>query len=124
MAEHPIVHVEIPAEDPDGVSRFYGELFGWQMYGLPAMGYVRFEPASGPGGGFMGVGGPLQHRVGELLVYVESDDIDGDLGRAEALGGKILVPRTGIPNTGAFGIFEDPAGNRLGLFQRTGRLTE
>lgn len=124
MSEHPIVHVEIPTEDPGATSRFYADLFGWQMYGLPAMGYVRFEPASGPGGGFTGVGGPLQHRVGELLVYVESDDIDGDLSKAEALGGKILVPQTEIPNTGAFGIFEDPAGNRLGLFRRTGRLTE
>jgi len=124
MAEHPIVHIEIAAQDPNGVSRFYGDLFGWQLYSLPAMGYVRFEPPSGPGGGFTPVGGPLHHRVGEPLIYVASDDIDGDLRRAEALGGKVLAPRTEIPNTGAFGIFEDPAGNRLGLFQRTGRLTE
>ena len=124
MTEHPIVHVDIPATDPDGASRFYQDLFGWQLYPLPAMGYVRFEPASGPGGGFPPVGGPLQHQIGEVLVYVESDDIDGDLTRAEALGGNILIPMTEIPNTGAFGLFQDPAGNRLGLFKRTGRLTE
>ncbi len=123
MAGHPIVHVEIAATDLGAASRFYADLFGWQLFDLPAMGYVRFEPPSGPGGGLTPVGGPLEHRVGELLVYVASDDIEGDLRRAEALGGKTLVPRTEIPNTGAFGIFEDPAGNRLGLFQRTGRLT-
>jgi len=62
-------------------------------------------------------------QVGELLVYVASDDIEGDLKRAGELGGKVLVPATEIPNTGAFGIFQDPAGNRLGLFKRTGFVT-
>lgn len=69
------------------------------------------------------MGGPMQLRTGELLVYVGSDDIDGDLRKAEQLGGKILVPKTEIPNTGWFGVFEDPAGNRLGLFHRTGYMT-
>ncbi len=120
MPDRPIVHVEIPAQDPQAASRFYHELFGWQMIPIPTMGYVRFEPAGGPTGGFVPAGGPLGHQVGELLVYVESDDVDGDLTRAEQLGGTILVPKTEIPNTGSFGIFRDPAGNRVGLFRRTG----
>ncbi len=123
MPEHTIVHVEIPAQDPQGTSRFYSELFGWQLHPIPAMNYIRFQTANGLTGGFVGVGGPEQHRTGELLVYFESDDIDGDLQKAEQLGGKILVPKTEIPNTGWFGVFQDPAGNRLGLFKRTGLVT-
>ena len=88
------------------------------------MGYIRFRSANGVTGGFVGLGGPEQHRTGELLVYVGSDDIDGDLRKAEQLGGKILIPKTEIPNTGWFAILEDPAGNRLGLFYRTGYVTE
>lgn len=124
MSEHPIAHVEIPSPDPQLTSRFYAELFGWKLFPLPGMGYIRFDPASGPTGGFVQVGGPLQHRVGELLIYVGSDDIDGNLKKAEELGGKILVPKTEIPRTGWFGVFQDPAGNRLGLFMRTGSVTQ
>jgi predicted enzyme related to lactoylglutathione lyase len=87
------------------------------------MQYIRFQPVNGQTGGFVEPGGELNHRVGEPLVYVGSDDIDGDLKKAEQLGGTILVPKTEIPRTGWFGIFQDPAGNRLGLFQRTGYIT-
>jgi uncharacterized protein len=124
MPDHPIVHVEIPAQDPQVSSRFYAELFGWPMQPLPAMRYVRFQPADDQTGGFVEEGGPMQHHVGELLVYVATDDIDGDLMKAEQLGGKVLVPKTEIPNTGSFAIFQDPAGNRLGLFTRTGYVTQ
>ena len=123
MSAHPIVHVEIPTGDPQGVSHFYSELFGWSLQAIPGMQYVRFHSASDQTGGFVEPGGPMQHQLGELLVYIGSDDIDGDLQKAEQLGGKILVKKTQIPNTGWFGIFQDPAGNRLGLFQRTGYVT-
>lgn len=123
MPQHPIVHVEIPAQDPQAASRFYSELFGWQLQSLPSMEYIRFQ-SNGVTGGFVGLGGPMQHQTGELLVYVGSDDIDGDLRKAEQLGGKILIPKTEIPNTGWFGVIEDPAGNRLGLFHRTGYVTD
>lgn len=119
MSEHPIIHVDIPSQDPDAASRFYSELFGWQIQPLPRMAYIRFQ-AGNMTGGFVGLGGLEQYKTGELLVYVESDDIDGDLMKAEQLGGRILIPKTEIPNTGWFGVFQDPAGNRLGLFHRTG----
>ena len=120
MPDHPIVHVDIPAPDPPAVSRFYSDLFGWEVHSLPSMRYTRFKAPNGVTGGFVELGGELRHRTGEMLVYVGSDDIDGDLRRAEQLGGKTLVPRTEIPNTGWFAVLEDPAGNRLGLFHRTG----
>jgi uncharacterized protein len=124
MAEHKIVHVDIPAQDPQAASRFYAEFFGWQMHPLPSMEYIRFQAPNGMTGGFVGLGGSMQHKVGELLVYMESEDIDGDLQKAEQLGGKVIIPKTEIPNTGSFGVLEDPAGNRIGLFHRTGLVTE
>jgi len=35
---------------------------------------------------------------------------------AESLGGKIVLPKSEIPNTGWFGIFEDPTGNQIALY--------
>lgn len=123
MSEYPIVHVDIPAQDPQAAGRFYSELFGWQVQPLPGMQYVRFQSPHHATGGFVGLGGPVQHQAGELLVYVGSDDIDGDLRKAEQLGGKTLIPKTVIPNTGWLGVFQDPAGNRVGLFHRTGFIS-
>lgn len=124
MAEHPIAHVDIPAQDPHAVSRFYADLFGWEVQPLPRMEYIRFASPNGVTGGFVGLGGPVQHHVGEMLVYVASEDIDADLRKAEQLGGKVLLAKTEIPRTGWFAVLEDPAGNRLGLFHRTGLVTE
>lgn len=122
--QHPIVHVDIPAQDPPATSRFYAELFGWQVQTLPAMAYTRFQAPGGVTGGFVALGGPLAHRTGEVLVYVDSDDIQRDIDYAITLGGKLVVPKTEIPRTGWFAILEDPAGNRIGLFHRTGFVTE
>jgi predicted enzyme related to lactoylglutathione lyase len=121
---HRIVHVDIPAQDPPALSRFYADLFGWQVHPLPTMAYTRFQAPDGVTGGFVELGGPEQHRTGELLVYVDSDDIDGDVRKAIELGAKVVMPKTEIPRTGWFALLEDPAGNRFGLFHRTGYVAE
>ena len=43
-------------------------------------------------------------------VYVTVDDVDATAGKAEELGGKILVPPTDIPNVGRFSVLQDPQG--------------
>lgn len=115
MAAHRIVHVELSAQDPAAAGAFYAELFGWKLQPVPEDDYLLFEPPDAPGGGFVRTGS-MGFQPGEVLIYVATDDIDATLQRAEALGGQTLVPQTEIPNIGWFGIFRDPAGNRIGLF--------
>ena len=114
MSNRPIVHVEISAKDLEKAGKFYSEIFGWKVEQIPEMNYATFEAEGGPGGGFNPVndGNP----AGTVIVYVGTDDIDADLAKAESLGGKTIVPKTVIPQMGWFGIFEDPSGNRLGLY--------
>lgn len=117
MSNHSIVHVEIPSSDPAAAAKFYAELFGWKTKTDPAFDYHMFEAAPGPGGGFVAVGDSMDAgKVGELRVYVSTDDIDATLAKVESLGGKTLVPKTEIPKTGWFAIFTDPTGNRLALY--------
>lgn len=115
MSSHPIVHVEIPAHDPSAASRFYADLFGWSMTTSPAMDYQMFSTEGGPGGGLPRVDG-TNVKAGDVTIYVDTDDIDSTLAKAESLGGRTLVPRTEIPNMGWFAIFGDPTGNRVGLY--------
>ena len=119
MSNHPIVHIEFPAQDLEAAAMFYTELFGWKTQHWPQMNYVTFEAEPGPGGGFAKVDGE-NTKVGEVLVHVATDDIETTLAKAESLGSKTLVPKTEIPTVGWFAVFTDPTGNRVALFTGMG----
>jgi predicted enzyme related to lactoylglutathione lyase len=119
MSDHPICHVEIPATDPATASTFYADLFDWQILADPAPNYHLFQPQRGPGGAFVEVGETTGARIGEVLMYVSTDDIDVTLAHAEALGAKTLTPKTEVPH-GWFAVFADPFGNRIALYTAPG----
>lgn len=124
MAAHPIVHIELSANDPQAASQFYKEIFGWQINVAPEFDYHMFQAEGGPGGGFVKVGSgadAFKNSAGDVLVYIGSDDIDADLRQVEARGGKIVAPKMEIPQTGWFGVFTDPTGNKIGLFTAMGQ---
>ena len=114
MSKRNIVHIEIPTNDAPVSGKFYADLFGWKIETFSEMNYAMFEPTEGPGGGFSEVN--ADNPIGKVLIYVDSADIDADLKKAEVLGGKIVFPKSEIPNTGWFGIFEDPTGNHIALY--------
>ncbi|MEP0803871.1 MAG: VOC family protein [Chloroflexota bacterium] len=114
MSKRNVVHVEIPAADVAAAGRFYQELFGWKIQHVPEMNYTMWEDGSGSGGGFTQVS--AESPAGQVLVYIDSDDIEADLKKVEQLGGKVLHPKMEIPGTGWFGIFQDPTGNVLALY--------
>jgi uncharacterized protein len=115
MSKHPIVHVEISANDLQAASKFYGELFGWKIEHIPEMNYATFETGEGEVGGGLN---PItdSNPAGTVAVYVNTDDIEASLKKAESLGGKTVFPKTEIPGMGWFGLFSDPTGNVLGLY--------
>ncbi len=114
MAGKNIVHIEIATHNREASGRFYQELFGWETRDMPEMNYTTFMSGS-VGGGFT----PLEpgDPTPPVLVYVDSDDPEADLARAEALGAKVIQRTLEIPTVGWFAIFEDPDGNRLALFK-------
>ena len=116
MSDHPIVHVEIPAQDTAAASKFYAEAFGWNIQHEPTFNYYMFQANPGPGGGFVQIGGMGDNKQGEVLIYIGTDDIDASLAKVEAAGGKMLQPKSEIPNVGWFAYFADPAGNRIALY--------
>lgn len=114
MSKRNVVHVEIPAANVAGAAKFYEALFGWKMQHVPEMNYTMWEDGSGSGGGFNEVS--VENPVGQVLVYIDSEDIDADLKKVEKLGGSITQPKMEIPGTGWFGLFKDPTGNVLALY--------
>jgi uncharacterized protein len=120
MAAHPIVHLELFAQDPATSSKFYSEVFGWKIEVDPRFNYYQFMAEGGPGGGFVVVGEQIPYKPGDIIPYLGTEDIDAALKQVEAAGGKTLVPKTEIPGVGWFALFADPAGNRMGLFASGG----
>ncbi len=114
MSKRNVVHVEIPALNVEGAGKFYETLFGWKLEHVPAMKYTMWEAADGSGGGFPEVS--AENPAGQVLVYIDSDDIEVDLMKVEKLGGKILRQKAEIPGMGWFGVFQDPTGNVLALY--------
>ena len=114
MTTRNIVHIEIPTKDAKASADFYEKLFGWHMTRDDQMNYTMWDPHEGPGGGFSPV--EMGATVGEVTVYVNSDDIEADLAKAVSLGGSLVRAKEEIPGVGWWGIFKDTTGNSIALF--------
>ena len=119
MPEEPkhgtITHIEIPVKDKEKSKEFYGEVFGWKFEDVPEMDYTLFYAPTPPHGGlFVPEEGQPSHGV---LNHINVDSVDETSKKIEDLGGKILVPKTEIPNIGWFAVFEDPDGAVQALFE-------
>jgi len=110
-----IVHVELAAKDRKALSKFYVNVFGWEVEDIDQIDYTTFKAGDGLGGGF----NPVNETTppGTTTVYIETDDVTASLKAVEKAGGTILVPESEIPNTGKFGLLRDPQGNMVGLFK-------
>ncbi len=121
MSKRSIVHIEIPAVNRETTAKFYKDLFGWDFQHVTEptpMPYTTFESGS-VGGGYPDLSD--DYKPGDVLIYITSDDIEADLKEAEKLGAKTLVSKTEIPQTGWFGIFTDPTGNKIALWTELGK---
>lgn len=110
----PVVHFEIGGPDDGPLLRFYGELFGWRLTRVP--GGVNYTLVDTQGGA--GVNGGIgKSGTGEpwASFYVEVDDLQAVLDKAESLGAKTVLPVTEIPGMAAFAMFDDPDGLLVGL---------
>jgi hypothetical protein len=107
-----ITHVEIQSRQQTKLVDFYSKLFGWHMDTNNPMGYAMIDTHAGKGVG----GGINQNENGQNFItfYVETDDLEGTLKKAQGLGAKTLLEPTQTgPVTVA--MFADPEGNVIGL---------
>jgi predicted enzyme related to lactoylglutathione lyase len=109
---NPVAHAEIRAKDPDAAREFYGKLFSWTFSEAPEPGYTFIE--TGVEGAIPGGIGMARSGPGHVTFFVDVDDVDAALARAESLGGTIVLPAQHVPGT-SFGLFADPEGHVVGV---------
>jgi predicted enzyme related to lactoylglutathione lyase len=118
-----IQHFEFPADDVERARKFYKEVFGWEMekWGNPEDHYKDYwfvetkdeNGNKGLSGGMMKRQSP-EHKV---TNYITVNSIEEYTQNIEQAGGKIIVPKTEIPNMGYYEMFLDTEGNVFGLYQ-------
>ena len=114
MTKRNIVHVEIPAADAQKAGEFYKALFDWEIEHVPEMNYTMWDPHEGPGGGFSPLGDDV--KPGDVIIFVNSEDIEADLKKAASLGASIVTEKSEIPGIGWWGTFKDPTGNMISIY--------
>ena len=117
---HPVIWFEVIGKDVDALKRFYGELFDWPIEDAPGgMPYGIVAP-EGQDGLMGGIGPDPSGGAGHVTWYVQSDDLQADLDKAESLGGKtVMPPMDPMPGT-SIALFTDPEGHVIGLVKSSG----
>jgi predicted enzyme related to lactoylglutathione lyase len=112
----PPVWIDITARDAARSRAFYSELFGWEIHVDPAMDYGIVAAGDDRLRGGIGQAGDGSPHPPGVVVYVAVADVDEALQRAERLGGTRALDPWEIPGLGKMAVFEDPEGNRVGLW--------
>ena len=116
-----IVWFEIPADNIERARKFYGELFGWKIEQCPGVpDYWHIDTGGGddtPDGGML----PRKHSTQPITNYVNVESVARAAAKVEKLGGKIMKPKTAVPQMGYFVICRDSEGNEFALWERNER---
>jgi len=114
--ENTIAHIELPVRDLEQAKEFYESIFTWEVTlveGMPGLAFFKTGETS-VGGAFT-----KSEKIakGEIMLYIQVEDIKATLAKIEISGGKITKEKTEIGNSfGFYAEFEDIFGNILGVW--------
>lgn len=116
---NPVVYFEIAGKDVNKLNEFYSSVFGWETEVNPNGGV--YMVVGQPDLGIPGHLFPVTEEMGFdnwVTFYIEVDDLQVYLDKAESLGGKTCIPPQVIPgNMGSFAMFLDPSNNYIGIYK-------
>lgn len=105
-----LVWNELATRDVDGAKAFYNAVFGWGS-NTDESNYTTFADENGRiGAGMI----QMDDSWGEMPpywgVYIMVDDVAATVGKAQSLGGNVMVPPTPAGEMGTFSVLQDPQG--------------
>lgn len=111
------VHFEIPANNPQGLMKFFTDIFGWKFQEFPGADYWLANTGDEKSPGINGAIMKRNHPEQPVSNSIDVENIDATFDKIARMGGQMVVPKTAIPGMGYYGFFKDPEGNIHGLFQ-------
>ena len=112
----PVNYFEIPTADTGKAKEFYNNLFDWGFKEYPGDYYEIEKADNGLSGGLHKA--DFEKQPHHVMIYVQVDDLQRYLDKANELGGKTIVPPTNFSEEGAFAVMTDPEGCAIGLWQQ------
>lgn len=124
---NPVVHFELPYEDPKRAAGFYESVFGWkiQMLGEEMGNYILVttaeadvksgSPTSAINGGLYPKNPDMPEQYPSFVIGVE--DIRDAMDKVAKSGGEVLGEPNEIPGVGQYVSFVDTEGNRNSMLQ-------
>jgi predicted enzyme related to lactoylglutathione lyase len=117
----PVVHFEVMGKDADALRSFYADLFEWKIDASNPMNYGMVDAgdnapgAAGTQGIAGGIGQMPEGHDGYATFYVDVDDVEAALQKAESLGGTRVMGPDNVMEGLTIGLFTDPEGHLVGL---------
>ncbi len=112
----PVTEWQLVSTRPGEATAFLGELFGWHFDDANALGYRR---TAADEGGVRGGAWPAPPEASDFVqVFVTVDNVAQALERAQELGGRVVVPRSELPDGDVMAVVAAPGGSPWGLMER------
>jgi len=112
----PVVLFQIQAKDLEKQKLFYSEMLDWDIEQIEGSPFLSIPAGKGPPEN--GIGGVLSPAEAPAMVmYIQVANLGESLEKSAALGGKVTLPSTDVPNGPTIAVIEDPEGNPVGLIQ-------
>ncbi|MGB5831248.1 MAG: VOC family protein [Thiohalocapsa sp.] len=111
--------VDLATTDPRAATAFYTDIFGWAAYDVPTDQGVPYTMLT-KGGRKVAALFQLSADMGThpfWQSYVAVNDVNASSARANALGGRILMPPMDVMKAGRMAVVRDPGGAAFALWQ-------
>jgi len=112
---NPFAHIELTTADLKAAQKFYSKVFGWKLKDVPGMNYTMIDVGGGTGGGMQLK--PMPEAPTGWMPYVQVDDVKASVAKATKAGAMPLLPYQDIGDMGAIGVFSDPTGAVIGVWE-------
>jgi len=119
--ENVISWFEIYTSDFNRAKQFYTEVFKYKLTDIPMssdrhsqMQYATFPGNENINGALVKLD-EVKPGGGGTLIYFASEEINAELSRVEAAGGKVLRSKLSVGDFGFIALIEDTEGNLIGL---------
>jgi predicted enzyme related to lactoylglutathione lyase len=111
----PVVYFESVAQAPERMRTYFAELFGWEIDdGDNELNYAMVGRNTNSEG--VGIGPAWEGYAGPATFYVQVDDVEAALVRAEQLGARRLMGPRPVPGGDTvIGYMADPEGHVIGI---------
>jgi predicted enzyme related to lactoylglutathione lyase len=119
---NPVVRWQILSPEPEKLTQFYQRLFSWKVSSANALGYREIRTSVSPSidGGVW----PAPAQSGTFVqLFIEVEDVDASIAKAESLGATTLVPKSVLPDGDTMAVLQDPAGMSFGVCQLAAKVS-